>query len=143
MAGKPDEDAEAHLLKMNDWMDTHAFQEGVKVLRCCLTLVGEARLWYEPLRPIAVDWNGLQAQLWQLYSRIGNMREQLSHVWRIFHFVENSETIDSYITHIKKLATLLHYGEPCILNVFKKYTPIKIILEFVSYRRFKTSSRDS
>ena len=29
--GKPDEDAEAHLLKTNDWMDTHAFQEGTKV----------------------------------------------------------------------------------------------------------------
>ena len=23
--GKPDEDAEAHLLRTNDWMDTHAF----------------------------------------------------------------------------------------------------------------------
>ena len=27
---KPDEDAEAHLLRTNDWMDTHAFQEGVE-----------------------------------------------------------------------------------------------------------------
>ena len=61
-AGKPDEDAEAHFLRMNDWMDTQAFQEGVKVQRFCLTLVGEARLWYESLRPIAVDWNDLHAQ---------------------------------------------------------------------------------
>ena len=30
-AGKPDEDAEAHLLRTNDWMDTHAFPEGVRV----------------------------------------------------------------------------------------------------------------
>ena len=44
-------------------MDTHAFPEGVKVQRFCLTLVGEARAWYESLRPIAGDWNGLQAQL--------------------------------------------------------------------------------
>ena len=29
--GKPDEDAEAHLLRTNNWMDTHAFQEGGKV----------------------------------------------------------------------------------------------------------------
>ena len=28
---KPDEDVEAHLLRTNDWMDTHAFPEGVKV----------------------------------------------------------------------------------------------------------------
>ena len=26
-AGKPDEDAEAHLLRMYDWMDAHAVQE--------------------------------------------------------------------------------------------------------------------
>ena len=32
LAGKPDEDVEAHLLRTNDWMDTHAFP------------VGEARL---------------------------------------------------------------------------------------------------
>ena len=29
--GKPDEDAKAHLLRINGWMDTHAFPEGVKV----------------------------------------------------------------------------------------------------------------
>ena len=37
-------------------MDTHAFSEGVKVQRFCLTLVGETRLWHEALRPIALDW---------------------------------------------------------------------------------------
>ena len=58
--GKPDEDAQAHLLGMNDWMDTHAFQEGVKVQCFCLTFIGEARLWYESLRPINIDWIGLQ-----------------------------------------------------------------------------------
>ena len=92
-------------------MDTHAFQEGVKVQGFCLTLVGEARLWYESLRPRAVDWNGLQAQFRQQYSRIGNTREQLFHVWRSFHFGENSESIDSYITHIRQVAVLLGYGE--------------------------------
>ena len=65
--GKPDEDAEAHLLRTNDWMDTHAFQESVKVQRFCLILVGEARLWYESLRPIALDWNGLQNQFRKQY----------------------------------------------------------------------------
>ena len=54
---------EAHLLRMNDWMDTHAFQEGVKVQYFCLTLVGEVKLWYESLRPINVDWIGLQISL--------------------------------------------------------------------------------
>ena len=42
--GKPVEDAEAHLVHSNDWMNAHHFVEGVKVQRFCLTLLGEARL---------------------------------------------------------------------------------------------------
>ena len=79
--GKPEEDAEAHLLRTNDWMDMHQFQEGVKVQRFCLTLVGEARLWYKSLRPINVNWEGLQNQFRQHYSKIRNTREHiLQHV---------------------------------------------------------------
>ena len=72
-------------------MDTHAFPEGVKVQRFCLTLVGEARLWYGQLGPIALDWNGLQNQFRQQYSKIGNARKQLFDAWRSFHFNENTE----------------------------------------------------
>ena len=43
--GKPDEDAEAHSPRTNDWMDTHGFQDLVKVQRFCLTLTWETRLW--------------------------------------------------------------------------------------------------
>ena len=32
-AGRPDEDVEAHLLRTNDWMDTHEFLEQVQVQR--------------------------------------------------------------------------------------------------------------
>ena len=71
-SGKPEEDAEAHLLRTSDWMETHPFPEVVKLQRFCLTLVGEARLWYESLRPIVVDWNGLQNQFSQQYSKKGN-----------------------------------------------------------------------
>ena len=41
-------------------MDTHEFPGQVKVQRFCLTLVGEARLWYELVRPINIDWVDLQ-----------------------------------------------------------------------------------
>ena len=37
-SGKPDEDAEAHLLCTNDWIKAHHFVEGVKVQRFCWTL---------------------------------------------------------------------------------------------------------
>ena len=142
-SGKSEEDAEAHLLRTNNWMDTHQFQEGVKVQRFGLTLVGEARLWYESLRPINVDWLGLQNQFRQQYSKIGNTRDQLFHVWCSFHFDENSETLDTYVTCFKQVAILLGYGKPEILEVLKKDTPYQIILGIVSNRRLKTSGRNS
>ena len=62
-SSKPDKDTEAHLLRTTDWMETHAFQEGVKVQRFCLILVGEAQLRYESFRPIAVDWDDCKHSL--------------------------------------------------------------------------------
>ena len=103
---------------MNDWMDIHAFPEGVKVQHFGLTLVEEAKLWYESLRPINEDWNGLQNQFRQQYSTIRSTREQLLHVWRSFHFNEDTETLDSYFTCIRQVATLLGYGDPQALEIF-------------------------
>ena len=125
-AGKPYDDPEAHLHRTNDWMGIHAFQEGVKVQHFCQTLVGKARLWYESLRPINVDWIILQNQLKQQYSKIGNTREQLLHAWRSFHFDENAETSDSYVTCIKQVATLLGYGEPRVLEVSRNTLPTRL-----------------
>ena len=51
-SGKPEEYAEAHLLCSNDWMNAHHFDEDIKVQRFCLTLLGEARLWYHSLEPL-------------------------------------------------------------------------------------------
>ena len=60
-------------------MDTHIFPEGVKVQIFLLTSVGEAMLWYKLPKLFALDWNGLQNQFTQQYSKIGNTREQLCH----------------------------------------------------------------
>ena len=105
-------------------MDTHAFPEAVKIQQFCLILVGEARLWYESLRPIALDWNGLQNQFRQIYSKMGNTREHLFHAWRSSHFDENTETLDAYDTCIIQVATLLGHGEPQVLDVFNNTLPI-------------------
>ena len=59
-SSKPEEDVEAHLLRTNDWMNTHDFPDGVKVQRFCLTLMGKARLWYASLEPIVMTWLELQ-----------------------------------------------------------------------------------
>ena len=58
-------------------------------------LTGEARLSYESLRLINADWIGLQNSFRQQYSKMGNTRDHLSHVWRSFHFDKNMETVDT------------------------------------------------
>ena len=107
-------------------MDRHQFQEGVTVQRFCLTLVGEGGLWYESLRPINIDWKGLQNQFRQQYLKKGSTREQSFHAWWSFHFYENTETLHAYISHIRHVATPLGYGEPQILEVFKTTLPTKL-----------------
>ena len=107
-------------------METHNLPEAAKVQRFCLTLTSEARLWYETLRPTEVDWTGLQDCFRQQHFKFGNMREQLFHVWRSFHYDENTEAIDSYVSRIKQVAALLNYGEPQILELLKNALPSKL-----------------
>ena len=100
-------------------MNAHHFVDGVKVQRFCVTLLGEARLWYHSLEPINVDWPGLQNLFRQQCSKVSNTQEQLFHAWISFNFTENALTIDAYVTQIRQVAILLGYEEPQILEVFK------------------------
>ena len=126
-SGKPEEDAEAHLLCSNDWMNAHHFTDDVKVQRFCLTLLREARLWFHSLEPLKdTIWPQLHDLFRQRYSKLGNTHEQLFHAWRSFTFDENTETIDSHVIWIRQVATLLGYGEPQILEVFKNTLPTKL-----------------
>ena len=47
-------------------------------------------------------------------------------MWRSFHYNENTETIDSYVSRIKQVAALLNYGKPPILELFKNTLPSKL-----------------
>ena len=48
------------------------------------------------------------------------------HMWRSFQYDENTDTIDSYILKVKQVASLLNYGEPEILELFKNMLPNKL-----------------
>ena len=84
-SGKPKEDAEAHLLRTMDWMTTHDFPKAQKVRRFCLTLLGEARLWYVTLniQQQQLNWEGLQDKFRQQYSKFSNTREQYFDTWNL------------------------------------------------------------
>ena len=108
-------------------METHHFNEDIKVHRFCLTLLGETRLWYHSLEPLGeTTWAQLQNLFRQRYSKLGNTHKQLFHAWRSFTFDENTQTIDSYVIRISQVVNLLGYGEPQILEVLKKTLPTKL-----------------
>ena len=64
----------------------------------------------------------------QQYLKIDNTREQLFHTWRSFHFNENTETLDSYVICIRQVATLLGYGKPQVIEVFKNTLQTRLCL---------------
>ena len=88
--------------------------------------MGEARLWYETLGALQLDWQTLRDCFCQQYSKFGSTREQYFHVWRSFQFDENADTIDSYIHKVKQVTALLNYGEPQILELFKNTLPSRL-----------------
>ena len=47
-------------------------------------------------------------------------------MWRSFHYDENTDMINSYILKVKQVASLLNYGEPEILELFKNTLPNKL-----------------
>ena len=84
-------------------------------------------MWYHSSEPLGdTTWAQLQNYFRQRYSKLGNTREELFHAWRSFTFDKNTETIDSYVIRIRQVATLLGYGEPQILEVFKNTLPTKL-----------------
>ena len=127
-------------------MNAHNFNEDVKVQRFCLTLLGQARLWFQSIEPLEnTTWPQLQNLFRQRYSKLGNTHEQLFHAWRSFNFDENTETIDSYVMWIRQVATLNTFRLWRAKNIrsIKEHFTNKIILDLISNRRLKTSSRNS
>ena len=107
-------------------MNANCFKDDVKVHTFCLTLLGEARLWFQSLETLEdTTWPQLQNLFRQRYSKLGNTHEELFHAWRSLNFNKNTETIDSYVIWIRQVATLLYYGELQILEVFKNTLPTK------------------
>ena len=43
-----------------------------------------------------------------------------------FHFNGKTETLDSYVTYIRQVATLLGYGKPQIFKVFNNTPPSRL-----------------
>ena len=134
---KPEEDAESHLLSTRDWMEAHNFPNEVKVRGFCLTLIGEARLWYESLVLLDDNWPVLQNKFRWQYSKIGNTPEQLFHAWRTFKFDKNRDTIDSYVLRMSQVAAMLNYGELQILEHFKNTLPYQLYLTLINVNNLR------
>ena len=127
-SGKPDEDAEAHLLMINNWMDTHRFQDNYKIQRFCLTLTWEARMWYKLFIPIHPECLGLQKHFRQQYSKISNTREQVFHAWRSFHFYEKHRNNRCLHALSKTSSYTIRLSRATNIRSFQKHTSYKTML---------------
>ena len=136
-SGKPEENAESHLLSTRDWKEAHKFPEGDKVRHFCLILTGKARLWYELLAPLDDDWPALQNKFRWQYLKIGNTPKQLFHPWGTFKFDENTDTIDSYVLRMSQVVTMLNYGEMQILENFKNTLPYWLYLTLINVNNLR------
>ena len=85
---------------------------------------------------------GLQNQPRQQYSKTGNTREQLFQAWRSFHYDENTVTLDSYVTHIRQVATLLGNGEPQVSELFKNTLHTRLCWVLFPIEDSKASNRN-
>ena len=143
-SGKPEEDAEAHLLRSNDWMNAHHFVEDIKVQRFCLTLLGQARLWFQSLEPLGnTTWPQLQNLFRQRYSKLGNTCEQLFHAWRSFNFDENTENYRLLCNANKTGSNTLRLWRATSTGSIQEHTSNKAVLDTISNRRPQTGSRNS
>ena len=136
-SGKPEEDAESHLLSTRDWIEVHNFPEGEKVRHFFITLTGKARLWYESLVPLDNDWLSLQNKFRWQYFKIGNTPKQLFHTWRTFKFDENTDTIDSYVLRMSQVVAMLNYGEMQILENFKNTLPYRLYSTLINVNNLR------
>ena len=136
-SSKPEEDAESHLLSTRDWMEAHNFLEVEKVRCFCMTLIGEARLWYESLALLDNDWPVLQNKFGWQYSKIGNTPKQLFHAWRTFKFDENTDLIGSYVLRMSQVVAMLNYGEMQILKNFKNTLLYRLYLTLINVNNLR------
>ena len=112
-------------------------QKEIKVRCFCLTLIGEARLWFELLAPLDNDWPALQNKFRWQYSKIGNTPKQLFHAWRTFKFDENTDTIDSYVLRMSQIVAMLDYGEMQILENFKNTLPYRLYSTLINVNNLR------
>ena len=118
-------------------MEAHNFPDEVKVRCFCLALTGEARLWYESLAPLDNDWPALQNKFRWQYPKLDNTPKQLFHAWRTFKFDENTDTIDSYVLRMSRVAAMLNYGEIQTLENFKNTLPYQLYSTLINVHNLR------
>ena len=118
-------------------MEAHNFPEGEKVRCFRVTLIGEARLWYESLALLDNDWPVLQNKFRWQYSKIGNTPEQLFDARRTFKFDENTDSINSYVLRMSQVAAMLNYGEMQILENFKNTLPYQLYSTLINVNNLR------
>ena len=111
-SGSLDEDAEAHLLRVMDWLNHHEIDDDdEKVRHFPLTLTGSARRWLQTL-PHPITWENLLARFRREFSSVGYTRERQLLEWKAMFWRIDQETIDQYVQRMTDCITALGLPNP-------------------------------
>ena len=116
---------EAHLLRVNDWMDTYNILPVNKPANFKHTLDHLVREWYDSLTfPIAL--NDLQQRFSRYFSTQGRSIKHLHDKWQNFSFTPGQDDIEAYIRDVKEAAHQLNYNDEVVLLLIKATMPSEI-----------------
>ena len=96
---------------VQQWLDA----EDVKCSIFCLTLAGDAHIWYAS---VGNDWNNLQRLFHRQFSKHGQTQEEVFQRWISFQFDQATGTINSCVVRFRQCAQKLKYNENHILELF-------------------------
>ena len=121
--GKVDEDAEVHILKVEDWFVDTDLRESDKVKEFCKTLEGESRLWYESQEVATFSWRELKQKFSSRFTSGGDSSRSWLTKWANLSFNPLEDDIHKWVYNVQKIAKRCNYGELAVVERIKFHMP--------------------
>ena len=122
LSAKDDKDAKSYNLHSNGWIHSQHIVRDAKFGRFCLTLGGDACLWYEsiPLLEMigVICKNIFTDKSLNLDKDKNNFQREGS-----FLFYEATDMIDLYVLRLKHCSKMLRYNRSEVLELMKNTLP--------------------
>ena len=135
--GQPGERPEAHILRVNDWLEAIGIdQERIKskdmldwhrVNNFKFTLDSLAREWYYQYKFYdSTTYEVLTKDFNRYFSTQGRNMKHLHDRWKSFQFNSETDDIEEFVRNIQETGNQLDYGDEAQLNMIKSCMPTAI-----------------